>query len=110
MSRSYKKTPILKYAPRKGKWGKKYANDTVRNCKDVGNFGSYKKHYESWDIHDCISYNPVHESASRACYTERWAGKKCTPEDAEHKWCRRTCWKFKPEAAYNYWAKFYLRK
>lgn len=50
MSRSYKKTPIIKdntYS----KFGKKYANKRVRKS-DLGNNGNYKKLYEQYDISD----------------------------------------------------------
>lgn len=56
MSRSYKKVPIVKDNPKSSKWYKNQANRKVRR----GNFDfpkkskSYRKCYESWDIHDYI--------------------------------------------------------
>ena len=56
MSRSTKKVPINK-DHNSGKWGKKQANKKVRKEKDVPSKGKdYKKIYQSWNIHDYISY------------------------------------------------------
>jgi hypothetical protein len=55
MSRSYKKTPVIKDTSCKGtryKSGKQIANRAVRNHDDVPNGGSYKKVYCSWNISD----------------------------------------------------------
>ena len=55
MSRSYKKSPVIKDSSRKGptfKSGKQIANRTVRNKEDIPNGGSYKKVYCSWNISD----------------------------------------------------------
>ena len=55
MSRSYKKTPVIKDSSCKGtryKSGKQIANRAVRNHDDVPNGGSYKKVYCSWNISD----------------------------------------------------------
>jgi hypothetical protein len=55
MSRSYKKTPVVKDG-RSGKSGKKFANHKVRNYKGIiPNGKSYRKIFQTWDIHDCIS-------------------------------------------------------
>jgi len=52
MSRSRKKTPIWTDSVVKG--AKKFANKKVRKLKEdeLGNGNNYKKHFESWDIHD----------------------------------------------------------
>lgn len=56
MSRSYKKTPVVKDG-RSGKEGKKFANRKVRRCKhDLANGKAYRKVFESWDIHDMVNY------------------------------------------------------
>ena len=55
MSRSYKKTPVLKDSSCKGsafKSGKQIANRAVRNHDDIPNGGGYKKVYCSWNISD----------------------------------------------------------
>ena len=55
MSRSYKKTPVIKDSSCKGssfKSGKQIANRAVRNHQDVPSGGSYKKVYCSWNISD----------------------------------------------------------
>jgi len=59
MSRSYKKTPIIKLLPSSkhggAKWFKRDANKKVRKseCQDGG---YYKKLYCSYNIHDFILY------------------------------------------------------
>lgn len=108
MSRSYKKTPILKSCPRSGKWGKKFANDTVRKAKDVGDYGSYKKLYPQWNIHDYIDYWPLSYSKNR--HRSECIGCDGTPGRWYRHWRCNNCWKFDPKAAFNSWAKYYLRK
>lgn len=62
MSRSKRRTPIVK-DHNSGKWGKKQANKKVRREKDFdGKGSSYKKIYNSWDIHDYISYYSKEEA------------------------------------------------
>lgn len=52
MSRSYKKTPIVKDG-KSGKVGKKFANKSVRRYKgEIPNGKQYTKLYSSYDIHD----------------------------------------------------------
>ncbi len=62
MSRSRKKTPIIKYAPSSRKRSlrvvKRAANKRVRSAEDIPDGSYYKKLYCSWDIHDCIFYEP----------------------------------------------------
>lgn len=56
MSKSYKKTPTIKYG---GKGNKRFANKKVRKYKgQIQNGKSYKKLYQSWDINDIVSYYP----------------------------------------------------
>ena len=74
--------PICKDHPT-GKWGKKQANKAVRRNKNSSLKGkSYKKVYDSWDIHDYISFYPK-EQAIKDWYEEehrpdlsRWRHKK----------------------------------
>ena len=58
MSRSYKKTPIVKDGGKSSKKSKRLANKKVRrNTDKLAIKGkSYKKIYNSWDINDYISY------------------------------------------------------
>lgn len=57
MSRSYKKNPVHKYAPERARWAKNQANRRVRRYKgDLSDGCDYKRLYNPWDIHDCISY------------------------------------------------------
>ena len=69
MSRSRKKVPICKDHPT-GKWGKRQANRAVRRRKGESlNRKSYKKVYDSWDIHDYIAFYPK-EQAIKDWYIE----------------------------------------
>ena len=62
MSRSYKKTPVVK-DNFGGKTGKRLANKKVRKLKnELFKGGEYKKVYESWDINDYISYYTLEEA------------------------------------------------
>ena len=59
MSKSYKKQPVIKDNGGSKKVGKKLANKRLRTQSkkgvEIGNGGSYKKHYEQWNIADNIS-------------------------------------------------------
>lgn len=67
MSRSYRKNPVLKYAPSAGKWGKQFANKRVRRFKGKLSSGkAYKKLYETWNIHDVV------ERTTLNGWLERW--------------------------------------
>jgi len=57
MSRSYKKTPIIKYCGDK-RYGKRQANKKVRRLdRTVLLKGKqYRKLYETWDINDVIQF------------------------------------------------------
>lgn len=56
MSRSYKKHPwCTDHTRTYTKFAKHQANIRVRRSKGLYNGGSYKKLYESWDIHDYVS-------------------------------------------------------
>jgi len=56
MSRSYKKTPIVKDNSRGRKKDKRSANKKVRNRKHVANGKQYRKYFNTWDIYDYVSY------------------------------------------------------
>lgn len=56
MSRSYKKTPIVKDNKGGRKAAKKEANRKVRQSKDVPNGKQYRKFYNPWDIYDYVMY------------------------------------------------------
>lgn len=62
MSRSYRKTPILKDGGRSSKYNKQLANRHIRRKANrdvysdhIGSNSFYKKMYESWEINDYIS-------------------------------------------------------
>ena len=97
MSRSYKHTPVLKYAPSSrhngALWAKRQANKKVRRSFCYHN-SYYKRVYPQWDIHDCIGY---------------WSWQM----SVEHYYqCRNSHWTRHIERKPNFlrWAKFYLRK
>ena len=57
MSRSYKKAPVYTdYSRKTTKYWKRQANHKVRRSKDVLNNKSYRKAYNSWRIHDYMTY------------------------------------------------------
>ena len=59
MSRSYKHTPMYTDRTHGAKWWKRQANRKVRHYKkELDNGRMYKKIYESWEIHDWVSYCP----------------------------------------------------
>lgn len=69
MSRSVRRTPIRKDHD-SGKWGKRQANKKVRQEKDFAKNGkSYKKVYNTWDVHDFVS-RYTQEDAIRDWYEE----------------------------------------
>ncbi len=59
MSRSYKKTPIIKSVhPLYKKFCKRHSNKKIRQMKDLSNYGSFKKLFQSCEIHGYICYYP----------------------------------------------------
>ncbi len=72
MSRSFKKTPIVKAAGY-GAYGKKLANRKVRHAGiDVAaNRKAYRKMYETWNINDCITWC-TREDAERCGMIDVW--------------------------------------
>lgn len=98
MSRSYKKTPIVKDHT---KGMKQLANRKVRRQKDVPQFAGYKKLFCSYDICDWVFRESFEEYLSRERRTEKewnikpWFKEDRIKTDKEH---------------YNDWAKSYKRK
>lgn len=69
MSRSYRKTPILKDGGRSSKYNKQLANRHIRRKANrdvysdhIGSNSFYKKMYESWEINDYISRYTLDEA------------------------------------------------
>ncbi len=59
MSRSYKKTPIVKSTPPiYRRFAKRQANKKVRKSVNIADKAAYKRVYQSWSIHDYVSYYP----------------------------------------------------
>ena len=61
VSRSYKKTPIVKDNVGGRKYAKLQANKRVRRKKYVSNGKQYRKVYNTWDINDYVSYCTLKE-------------------------------------------------
>lgn len=77
MSRSYKKTPVIKDNGHGAhrRWNKKQANRVVRNDDTFDISGkAYRKLYSSWDIYDYISYNPWVKEVNRQSNTNVFWG------------------------------------
>lgn len=57
MSRSYKHNPVYSdYSRKTTKYFKRQASHKIRRSFNVPNGKAYRKFYNSWDIHDYISY------------------------------------------------------
>lgn len=56
MSRSYKKTPIVKDNCGGRKFAKRQANKKVRNSMNVPDGKQYRKFYNTWNLYDYVSY------------------------------------------------------
>lgn len=101
MSRSFKKTPIVKDG-HSGKPGKRLANRKVRRFKGrIPNGRWYRKLYESWDIHDYVSWYPLSELRQRLESEE-----KAFLNGAIPYWEYRSRYRLDE----NRWAKYYRRK
>lgn len=64
MSRSYRKTPIVKDNKNGRKFAKRQANKRVRRNEDVPNGKQYRKYYNPWDIYDWITFCSFEEYKS----------------------------------------------
>ena len=103
MARSFKKHPVLKYAPVRGRIGKCFANRKVRRNKGgISSGNAYRKLYETWDIHDVVDRTTINE------HLERWG-----------RWiyrCENLCSDWENpyggtiQKAINRWKKTYFRK
>ena len=66
MSRSYKRFPVCKDGgPKWNKFAKRVANKKVRNTRGIPSGRSYKKVYETWNIHDWVCYYPFNKWMER---------------------------------------------
>ena len=110
MSRSYKKSPVFTDGGRgkRVKWCKRQANKAVRRYnKNIANFLSgkaYRKLYQSYDIHDQISYWTKADAVQEYEHPHWWY----MPYRNEwwHRWMD-----FKNTKEFEqYWAKYYRRK
>lgn len=64
MSRSYKKTPIVKDNIKTRKYYKRQANKLIRRSPLVFDGNYYRKIYNSWDIYDYVNYCTFEEYMS----------------------------------------------
>lgn len=103
MSRSYKKEPVIKYAPRDGKWGRNQANRRVRRSnQDLSDGCEYKRLYDAWNIHDCRSRLTLKDQLRRWEKLEVWYP---GVSNVSHNWCGKT----REDAILN-WKKEYVFK
>ena len=66
MSRSYKHTPVYSdYSRKATKYWKNQAVRKVRRSFDVPDGKAYRKFYQSWRIHDYISYFTKEDAIDR---------------------------------------------
>lgn len=108
MSRSYKKTPIIKDNGRTKKYGKHFANKAVNTFIDnVQNEDfffpqnkSYKKLYDSWEIADFTS----------RCSEEEWRKKYEEGLKSPREWERKFVNSYTLEEWMLIWFKSYRRK
>lgn len=98
MSRSYKKTPIAKDSIKSSANNKRIANRVYRhnNKMELHQRKAYRKHYETWEIHDYVSL-----------YTKEQAIKDYY--DREYRYSKRLGYPTL-ESWLNYWEKCYRRK
>ena len=106
MSRSYKKTPVVKDG-KSGRIGKRFASRKVRRYKGKIPKGCfYKKIYESWNIHDYVFRETYQENRKRfesALKAYLNGGSSNDPRDMS-KWCNRVMYDE------HHWRKFYKNK
>ena len=95
MSRSHKKTPIVKDGcPSYRRFAKRQANKKIRREAYVADGKAYRKHFESWDIHDYAS----------RCSCEEWIAQWDKMSD----WSRQ---RYGSKEAYiSIWRKYYRNK
>lgn len=102
MSRSYKKSPVVKDHT---KGAKKIANRRVRaklkqNPDAIGQNGSYKKVYEQWNIHDWQSMQTEQEAIT----------KYYSFLNSEQPWKKEYVKEYTLETWLQEWKKYYKRK
>lgn len=83
MSRSYKRSPVIKDDAGK-KFGKKYANKRVRHS-DIDSGGQYKKVYDSYNICD-YSFNLYGIKKEDGIPVYRFANRKMSIVDILKYW------------------------
>lgn len=89
MSRSYKRTPVVKDNRRGSKAAKRVANKKVRKAPYVANGKAFKKVSCTWDIHDYVSYCSLEEFLNSEWIKYRYPNQ----EDAIQEW--RRCYQMK---------------
>lgn len=110
MSRSYKRSPIVTDgSPHTTKESKKFANKRVRNTdfEDLPTKGkSYKKYYETYDIHDYKERQTKEEAI------KDWESKKKQKEQGinNYKWGIRIDFEETKEEIIKRWEKWFRRK
>ena len=75
MARSYKKTPVCKTGSGKARFQKRQAARAARRAARRGepvDNGQYRKYFDSYDIHDYVSYLPYGRSTQRRISEYKW--------------------------------------
>ena len=103
MSRSYKKNPIYTDRTRGAKWQKRQANKVVRKDRRIFNHKSYKKLYQTYNIHDWISRWSAAE-VRMDYYTRVWW------YNGKSEYTLQENYKTEKEFFDKYWKKYYKRK
>lgn len=105
MSRSVKKNPVQKYAPKSGRWGKQQANKKVRRFRgELSNGCNYKDLYDRWNIHDCRDRTTLNE------HLERWGGWIMFCEERGYEVSENDYYGKTLQGAINKWKSCYVRK
>lgn len=88
MSRSYKKTPIIKVAPFHAKWNKRQASKAVRRYrgKIPNGYAFLKKIYDPWDIHDYIIKETLSQAYRREYTYTRHVYRNRSREEIKQIW------------------------
>lgn len=84
MSRSFKRTPIVKDNKRGRKYFKRHANKKIRKSNEVVGGRHYKKVYNTWNIYDQRSYCTFEEYKG----IREYLGEDITDEQLKIDWRR----------------------
>ena len=93
MSRSFKKTPIVKDATLKGptfKSGKQMANRRVRRKNGIPQYGGYRKVYRSYNISEYAFRMSESDLRMEWKNTRSWLRREFKTYDQAYRWWKKT--------------------